>query len=111
MGPEIWLAVGIVSAVSLVGAGFWAGYRVGVAPAQRLRDRNSHLLAQLDEALAQGESGAQAARIVIQTERRLAAAHSAPAGERLRLLLSAGDSASDPSAGEADVDQGGDLEA
>lgn len=98
MDPVWWLAIGLVVASGLLGSGYFAGRASLADDLRRVEDRNGLLLEQLDEALAQGDRGAEAARIVVASARRAAAARRAGSPrERRGMLL---DGSSDPAEGD-----------
>jgi hypothetical protein len=90
VGPEWWILVGLVGGPVLVGAGVWLG-RATLDDAVTLhQERTAYVLEQLEEALAQGEAGVEASRVIVATERRLAeATRAATRRGRRRLLLGA----------------------
>lgn len=90
-----WLLGGIATAGALLGFGGWVGYRLGhalgSAPVALLEHRIADLAAQVAELLEQGEAGVAAAQLVVDGERRRAAARAGgDPRERVRLLLDAG---------------------
>lgn len=82
----VWLLAGAALVLVVMGAGFWLGFKVGRAPVLLVRERNSHLLAELEELLAQGEAGRLAATGVVRAERRIAGAAGMPLPDALRVL-------------------------
>lgn len=104
MGIEIWMASAFAGGVCSLVAGIFIGRATLKDDVRRLQERDAQLLDRLHDALSQGPAGAEAAQIVVDTERRaVAALAGATPRERRRLLRGDPDAPGAPGApgGEA----------
>lgn len=102
MEPYLFPLGVVVAAVLICGtasAAWWARGRVADSREALLEDQRDDFAEQVAELLKQGPAGAEAARIVVESARRTAAARrAADPRERHRLLLGGSESDGDPGA-------------